>query len=462
MSARFIGVIDIAKTVARVAVVDLDNMIEVDQRKTINQLVADGPYPHFDVEALWTFITDSLTELARDHAVDAISVTTFGSCAALVSADGKLTLPVLDYEYTGPDAKAREYDKVRPEFSETFSPRLTAGRNLGAQLFWQQQTFPNEFASTQWILPYPQYWGYRLTGQAASEITSLGCHTDLWNVETDLYSSLVLRQGWLDKMPEVKRASEVLGIVEPQLAAKMGLKPDTPVHVGIHAQNADLLPHLIDREPPFAVVATGPRVNIYAPGGTVAGLDPSRDSLVYLDAFGRPVPAARFLGGKEYKRLIGDQAPAHVGDAAVARVLDDPPIMLLPSVTEGSGPFPRCKAHWSVPEHMLDLEARAVAVTFYLALMTAECLEITGADGNTIVEGPFATNRLFIEMLVAATNRGVEAITGAQAGSTVGAALLARMERRDADRTVREPIQGSPVMSRYAELWREAAAKQNP
>lgn len=458
MSTRFVGVLDIAKSVSRVAVVDLETMVEIDARKTINQLVDEAPYPHFDAEGIWRFILDALGELAREHAIDAICTTTFGSCAALVDDAGGLSLPVLDYDYSGPDVVAPEYDRARPDFSETFSPRLGAGRNLGAQLFWQQRTFPGDFAATRWILTFPQYWAYRLTGIPCSEITSLGCHTDLWNIETDLYSSLVLRQGWLDKMPEVKRASEVLGVVKPELCARVGLKPGTPVHVGIHAQNADLLPHLIDRQTPFAVVATGPRVNVYAPGGSVAGLDPARDSLVYLDAFGRPVPAARFMGGKEYKRLIGEQAPAHVGDAAVARVLDEP-IMLLPSVSEGSGPFPHHKAHWSVPEHTLDQEARFVAVSFYLSLMAAECLEITGADGPTIVEGPFASNRLFIEMLVAATNRGVEAITGAQAGSTIGAALLACMRWPEASRVVREPIKGSPVMSQYAAAWRAAAVR---
>jgi L-fuculokinase len=28
---------------------------------------------------------------------------------------------------------------------------------------------------------YPQYWAWRLSGAAASEATSLGCHTDLWD-----------------------------------------------------------------------------------------------------------------------------------------------------------------------------------------------------------------------------------------------------------------------------------------
>src|SRR5690606_9690241 len=139
----------------------------------------------------------------RDHPLDALSVTTHGATAALLDEDGDLALPVLDYEYTGPDVLRRDYDKVRPEFAETYTPRLPAGLNLGAQLYWQERSFPAEFARTRWILPYPQYWTHRLTGVPASEITSLGCHTDLWNFETDLYSSLVVKQGWLEKMPEV-------------------------------------------------------------------------------------------------------------------------------------------------------------------------------------------------------------------------------------------------------------------
>src|SRR5690606_14999004 len=106
-----------------------------------------------------------------------------------------------------------------------------------------------------------------------------------------------------------------------------------------------------------------------------------------------------------------------------------------------------------------DQEARFVAVSFYLAMMTATCLELTGADGNTIVEGSFAANRLFVEMLIAASNRGVEAVLGARAGSTVGAALLARMHGREARRVVREPIKGSPLMARYAGMWRAAAGR---
>jgi sugar (pentulose or hexulose) kinase len=454
VTARFVGVIDIGKSNAKVAVVDLDAHAEIAVRKTPNTVLKVAPYPHYDVHRLWAFVAESLAELNREHPLDALSVATHGASAALIDANGELSLPVLDYEYAGPDALKRDYDDIRPDFAESFTPRLPAGLNLGAQLYWQERSFPGEFGRTRWILPYPQYWGYRLTGVPSSELTSLGCHTDLWNFETDLYSSLVVRQGWLDKMPDVRPASDVLGLVRPALGAELGLKPRLPVHVGIHDSNASLLPHLLEHDPPFAVVSTGTWVIACAPGGGLAGLDPKRDCLANLDAFGRPVPSARFMGGREYAQLVGDTPPAHVGEAAVARVLDDA-IMLLPSVTEGSGPFPDRKARWSHPEALIDSEARFVAVSFYLALMTAECLELTVADGNTVLEGPFASNKLYAEMLVAATDRPVEAMTSSQTGTSIGAALLARMRAGRAPRTV-VPISSAEHMVAYAAKWRAA------
>ena len=241
---RVAGVIDIGKTNAKFALVDLKTRSEIAVRKAPNTVLIEGPYPHFDVERLWDFLSGAIVELNREHQVDALSVTTHGASAALLDADGNLALPVLDYEYAGPDAFAADYDAARPSFAESFSPRLPMGLNLGAQLFWQARAFPAAFGRAQSIVTYPQYWSYRLSGVLASEITSLGCHTDLWNFQTDLYSSLVVKQRWLEKMPGVRLASDVLGPVRPELMARFGLSRPVPVICGIHDSNASLLPHI--------------------------------------------------------------------------------------------------------------------------------------------------------------------------------------------------------------------------
>jgi sugar (pentulose or hexulose) kinase len=450
---RTVGVIDIGKSNAKFALVDLEHNAEIAVRKMPNRSLMDGPYPHYDIDGLWDFLCAGIAALNREHRIDALCVTTHGASAALVDADGKLALPVLDYEFVGPDELAREYNAVRPEFSESFTPRLPVGLNLGAQLFWQAHRFPEAFARTKWILPYPQYWGFRLTGMPASEVTSLGCHTDLWNFETGLYSSLVMRERWIDKMPEVRPAAGVLGPLKPEIAAKLGLRPETPVLVGIHDSNASLLPHLIGRTPPFSVVSTGTWVIACTPGGDLGALDPARDCLANIDAFGRPVPSARFMGGREFELLTHGQIVAPSA-SAVAEVFSTP-VMLLPSVQQGSGPFPHRAANW-YPSEVLP-ETRFAPISFYLALMTAECLGMTGGEGDIVVEGPFAGNPLYLQMLAAASGRPVLAGAASATGTSIGAAMLATKRHTAAAALlpVQLPEELAAPMQRYAAIWRK-------
>lgn len=457
MSApKVAGVIDIGKTNAKFALVDLASRTEIAVRRVPNTVRTDGPYPHFDVDGLWDFLTGAIAELNRETPIDALSVTTHGASAALIDAAGELALPVLDYEFAGPDELAAEYDAARPRFAESFTPRLPVGLNLGAQLFWQSRRFPEAFANTRAIVTYPQYWSFRLSGVIASEITSLGCHTDLWNFQTDLYSSLVLNQGWIDKMPAVRPAGDVLGLVVPELAQRLGFGKPVPVHCGIHDSNASLLPHLIERQPPFAVVSTGTWVIVCAPGAELSGLDPARDCLANIDAFGRPVASARFMGGREFSQLFPTEPPMP-SEAAIRRVLDEQ-IFLLPSVVEGSGPFPNRHGHWTRPRDSLDAATQYGVASYYLALMTAECLELSDAEGEIVVEGPFAGNGPYLEMLGAATGRPVIAMRTSATGTSIGAALLVLENpapRADAGEAIAPPLALADRMSRYAAQWRD-------
>ncbi|SFN84024.1 Sugar (pentulose or hexulose) kinase [Mesorhizobium sp. NFR06] len=455
MSAlRTIAVIDIGKTNAKVALVDLATRSEVALRRTANTPVKQAPYPHHDVEALWTFILNSLAHLNSERRIDAISITTHGATGTLVDASGELALPVLDYEFDGPDRLAADYDAVRPPFAETGTPRLPLGLNLGAQFFWQQQRFPADFARTAAMLMYPQYWALRLTGVAANEVTSLGCHTDLWSPWTSDYSSLVDRMGWRRLMAPVRPAKDRLGPILPAIARRTGLAPRTPVFCGLHDSNASLLPHLLADSPPFSVVSTGTWVVSMAVGGRRVVLDPARDTLVNVNALGDPVPSARFMGGREFS-LLTDGQPQEWIDDDVAAVLARQ-VLLLPSTQLGSGPFPHRDAQWVNAEN-LSPGQRIAAISFYLALMTATCLELIGGDGATTVEGPFARNPLFISMLAAATERPVVA-SETSTGTSIGAALLA--------------ADGAPAMSKgewteppterswgeYAAAWQQAAS----
>ncbi|MBZ9966272.1 FGGY-family carbohydrate kinase [Mesorhizobium sp. BR1-1-2] len=456
MSApRHIAVIDIGKTNAKVALVDLATLSEVALRRMANAPVRQAPYPHHDVEALWAFILGSLADLNRERRIDAVSITTHGATGALVDASGELVLPVLDYEFDGPEELAAEYDAIRPPFAETGTPRLPLGLNLGAQFFWQQKRFPAEFARATAMLMYPQYWALRLTGIAANEVTSLGCHTDLWNPWKADFSAMTDRLGWRALMAPVRPARDRLGPLLPALAARTGLDPQTPVFCGLHDSNASLLPHLLADAPPFSVVSTGTWVVSMAVGGRSVALDPARDTLVNVNALGDPVPSARFMGGREFSILTEDQ-PENWTEDDVGAVLAKR-TLLLPSMQQGSGPFPHHAAAWLNADGM-NSGQRFAAISFYLALMTATCLDLIGADGPTIVEGPFARNRLFVGMLAAATARSVVA-SEAATGTSIGAALLASDQAKAHGKGSRQELPADPAWTDYASSWRAAVER---
>jgi sugar (pentulose or hexulose) kinase len=58
-------------------------------------------------------------------------------------------------------------------------------------------------------------------------------------------------------------------------------------------------------------------------------------------------------------------------------------------------------------------------------MMTATCLDLIGADGATVVEGPFALNAQYCDMLRAATGRSVLPQAAQATGTSIGAAMLA-------------------------------------
>ncbi|MBP1849519.1 FGGY-family carbohydrate kinase [Rhizobium halophytocola] len=455
---RHVAVIDIGKTNAKVALVDLDAHAEIAVCRRANAVLPGPPYPHYDTDGLWQFILDSLGALHRTAAIDAITVTTHGASAALLDADGKLAAPVLDYEHDGPDSLAADYDALRPDFAETGSPRLPMGLNLAAQLFWQFRSFPEISDATKTILTYPQYWVFRLTGRAVSEVTSLGCHTDLWCPTKNRYSSLVERQGWSALMAPVARATDRIGPVLPEIAETCGLSPDVPVFCGIHDSNASLYAHLATRPAPFSVVSTGTWVISMAIGGKAVTLDPARDTLINVNALGDPVPSARFMGGREFELMTR----GHTGsfDAADIEAVLARDIQLMPAVETRSGPFQGRRHSWSVDEASLTDGARFAALSYYLALMTATGLDIVGAAGEVLVEGPFGDNCAFLDMLASATGRPVRAVSGT--GTSIGAALLTVAARQGEIDPHARARTGSPALAAYATRWRNRVKSTTP
>ena len=453
---RHVAVLDVGKTNAKAVLVDLESMAETCVKKTSSPVSDCPPFPHFDTERLWRFMLSSLEEFGKHAKVDAVCATTHGAAAALVDEQGELVLPVLDYLHDGPDEFADEYNSRRPEFALTGTPRLSCGLNLGAQLFWLQKKFPREFARVRWILPYPHYWTMRLCGVCAADPTMLGAHTDLWVLGSNQLSDLAQSEGWSRLIPDVRMPGDRLGCVLPSVADAARMDRSAQVVCGIHDSNASLVKHIANRAEPFTVLSTGTWVITMSVGGRDVQLDERRDTLVNVSYRGDPVPSARFMGGREFELLV-DDPNLKVGNEAAFEVMRQR-IALLPSVTEGCGPFPGSEGGW-VGGEPGNPELRLIAVSYYLAMMTAACVEITGGDGPVIVEGPMAGNCHYLDLLSVAVPRPVIKSSGGT-GTSIGVAILAAPEHAHVaagkDEVHRPPKELKDALLEYTTFWSDA------
>jgi L-fuculokinase len=450
-----IALFDVGKTQTKLLLIDGKDarILRQAERASTSQSSALGP--QLDVVGIERWLRAELAVAPQVAEVTAIVPVAHGAAAVLIDENG-VVLAAPDYENPEFESVADLYRPLRDEFAATLSPFLPLGLNLGRQLFWLQQNAPEVIARCRHILTYPQYWAWRFSGVAASELTSLGCHTDLWLPLARAPSRLAVAQEWADKLPPLRGAQEVLGEVRSDWAQDSGLDPRCLCVCGIHDSNASYLAYSLEVEPdePFAVVSSGTWTVVMARGADLGNLVESRDMLANIDLSGRAVATARFPGGREYQAIAGTDAARYIPDeASLLRVLHDD-AFALPSFAPAGGPFAG-RAGRMLRADRLDERGRTALAALYLALMTDLALDSLDAHGELLLDGPLADNNLYARIL--ATLRPMQPVRGtARRGGIVQAALhLASRPVPAAQRAApAQALPGTDTLLEYRARWR--------
>ncbi len=256
-----------------------------------------------DVAALSKWVKTSFNELLQLEAFDiaAVNFTAYGASFVHIDKHGNPLTPLYSYLKKYPEALSKKfYSTYGGEIAfsmHTASPVL-GSLNSGFQLYRLKHEQKAVFKEIDYSLHLPQYLSYLITGKAYSDLTSIGCHTGLWNFPQKSYHEWVFREGVIDKLAPLRSSDQADEISIGGKKIKAG--------IGLHDSSAALIPYLRSFNEPFLLISTGTwsislnpfnsqPLNVY---------ELQHDCLSYMTYLGNPVKASRLFAGYEHEQQV--------------------------------------------------------------------------------------------------------------------------------------------------------------
>jgi sugar (pentulose or hexulose) kinase len=468
-AAATIAVLDVGKSNVKLSAMTSSGAI-VESLSVRNEVKNGSPWRHHDIEGLNDWVLQSLALLCRRYPTEGLVSTGHGSAGVLVLPDPDhgvgAALPMMDYEQDLPYDIRSRYASLSGSFFDRGSPIMLKAAHQARQMYWMQQAEPEKFARARWYLCLPQYWGWRLSGVAASETTVLSAQSHLWNTIERRWSPIVTAQGWEHLMPPIRPAWATLGPIRSELARRHGLPEGLSVINGGHDSSLNLYRYHAAGMPDACVVSTGTWIVGMCAATPIDRVDESRGMVLNSDVTARPVGGVLTMGGREYLRVAGQQSDQENADTSVVNRLIERGTFALPSFGDDDGLFPGSAGRGSVIGPILETSAeRKALAVLYSALLTLECIEALTDKGLVVLDGTFLRDPLYAT-LVAALRPDRETVYNLDTyGIASGASLLAGhgARRTPAPISLSRPaaFEGDcALLAVYATRWRRLS-RQN-
>jgi sugar (pentulose or hexulose) kinase len=317
-----IAIFDVGKTNKKLFLLDEQYKIVWERSDSFRETTDEEGDACEDLGQLTDWVYRSMADLdaLKDFEIRAINFSAYGASFVHIGVDGTPLAPLYNYLKPFPAAlKKKFYDSYGGEvtFSMLTASPVLGSLNSGMQLYRIKEEQPDLFAGIKYSLHLPQYLSFLFTGVACADITSIGCHTNLWNFSQQHYHEWVYREGIIDKLPPLLPSTKTLPLQQPVGTTYSRI----PVAgVGLHDSSAAMIPYLESFREPFILISTGTwciSMNPFSDSPlTVAELQ--KDCLCYLSYQGRPVKASRLFAGYEHEEQVRRLAAHFHKDAAFA------------------------------------------------------------------------------------------------------------------------------------------------
>ncbi|WP_298392158.1 FGGY family carbohydrate kinase [Hydrotalea sp.] len=451
-----IAIFDIGKTNKKFFVLDEQYKIIFEESVQLPETKDEDGFACEDVHLLTAWVNELLVKIEglQDVFISAINFSTYGAGFVHVDSEGKPIAPLYNYLKPFPEKlKADFYNKYGGEsvFSQTTASPVLGNLNSGLQLYRLKYEQPILFEKIHKSLHLPQYISSLVTGKNYTDITSIGCHTGLWNFMHNQYHQWLYQEKVIEKLPPIFSSHEIMKTSLNNKIISAG--------VGLHDSSAALIPYFTGFQEPFILLSTGTWCISFNPfnSSLLTYEELQQDCLCYLTYHGQPVKASRVFAGYEHEQQIKRLAQHYnKNEDYYSTVLCNQEIILKLRNMQQENDYTK---NLSVVKQSFfqqrDLSAYATYEEAYHQLMTdityqqqaSTRLVLKGAEVKRIfVDGGFSKNPIYM-YLIAAAFPGIEvyAASVAQASAT-GAALAIHKHWN------KKPLPGNIIDLKYYSL----------
>ncbi len=298
-----IAIFDIGKTNKKLFLFDERYQIVWEKSEQFAEILDEDGDLCEDLNRLITWVNASLIEAMAlpEFDVQAVNFSTYGASLVNIDRAGQPIGPLVNYLKPYPAALLQQFfDDYGPQIDltrQTASP-LLGSLNSGLQVYRLKHEQPRLFAQLAFSLHLPQFVSHLISQWPVSELTSIGCHTMLWDFDRQDYHK------WVENEQLLARLAPIVPADSARLTA-IGDK-SVPVGVGLHDSSAALIPYLASFTEPFALISTGTWCVSMNPFNN-RPLTPEElqyDCLNFIHYKGQPVKASRLFAGYEHEQQV--------------------------------------------------------------------------------------------------------------------------------------------------------------
>ncbi|AEI47604.1 FGGY-family carbohydrate kinase [Runella slithyformis] len=310
------AVLDIGKTNKKLFLFDETYKIVLEKSGQFPETTDEDDDPCEDVALLTSWVIKSLEEVLslEEYDVKAINFSTYGASLVHVDESGAPVAPLYNYLKPYPEALKKQFYATyggEQEFTRKTASPILGSLNSAMIIYRLKYEKPELFFKIKYSLHLPQYVGSLVSGLSVSDITSIGCHTNLWDFDQNTYHAWVAQEGILGKLAPIEPGDTVV--------TKSIHGQDRLVGIGLHDSSSALIPYLVSFLEPFVLISTGTWCISLNPFNHTPLTDEELqyDCLCYMQYNGKPVKASRLFAGYEHeqqtKRLAAhfDKAPQY-------------------------------------------------------------------------------------------------------------------------------------------------------